>query len=77
MFKGVLGGHFALTLAAAIGLGIHYLDKDAGTAYSTLNLVSATASIIAVANFLLSALNFGVEMFAGGDEKKTEHGITQ
>ena len=70
MFKGVLGGHFVLTTIAAVCLGIHYLNKDAGTAYSTLNLVSATASIIAVANCLLSALNLGVEMFAGGDAKK-------
>ena len=65
MFKGVLVGHGILTLGTAIGLGIHYLNKDVGTAYSTLNLVSATASIIAVANFLLSALNGIVGVFMG------------
>ncbi len=68
MFMGVLGGHFFLTLGAAIGLGIHYLDKDAGTAYSTLNLVSATASIIAVANCLLSLLNAFIGIMPGFSE---------
>ena len=70
MFKGVLGLHAALTITSAVILGIHYLAKDVGTAYSTLNLVSATVSIIAVANALLSLLN-GVVGIVWGDGTET------
>lgn len=73
LFKVVLGFHAGCTIASAVILGIHYNAKDVGTTYSTLNLVSASVAIIALANALLSSLNAFIGLpnaWSSGDETK-------
>lgn len=73
LFKGVLVLHAVSTTFSAAVLGVHYNAKDVGTTYSTLNLVSASVAIIALANALLSILNAATGLpnaWSSGEETK-------
>ena len=54
-------GHTVLTLCIAIFSGVRYLEKPDDKTVVTEDTLFATLSIIAIANFLLSALNTAAE----------------
>ena len=70
MFQATLGVHTLMTGLVALMSAIAYLDKKDDDTVNTLDTLLATIAVVGLANFLLSLLNFGVEMIYPSGNKK-------
>lgn len=75
MFQIKLGVHTLMTGLVALMSAIAYLGKNDDDTVNTLDTLLATISVVGLANFLLSLLNFGSEMMYPTGNKKLHNRV--
>lgn len=75
MFQTKLGVHALMTGLVALMSAIAYLGKNDDDTVNTLDTLLATISVVGLANFLLSLLNFGSEMINATGNKKLKNSV--